>query len=341
MHTTFLLAAAEFEAARRIPGASEANLSRTHGHSFHALARADDTHTDSVTLEAALDSAISPLDYAQINDTLAEADDLGIARYLADSIASPVSLKLQSSRTRGALVDNGRAWVYLDTGFDAAHQLPQVPSGHKCGRLHGHRFGVRLVADAGQQCTHADLAHAWQPFLESLNHHYLNTIPGLENPTSEVIAMWLFERIKQTMPALAWIEVRETHSAGSQYDGERFHIWKEQRFESAVPFGQDGSYSGHSYLIRLMLTGNIDSTMGWVLDFGDVKDRFKPVYRQLDHNPLDRLSGIRNGQSASVAEWVHARLSPLVPELSRIDLYESGSRGVSLAFDHDMRWPLL
>nr|WP_305798426.1 6-carboxytetrahydropterin synthase [Paludibacterium sp. B53371] len=135
--------------------------------------------------------------------------------------------------------------------------------------------------------------------------------------------------------------MRETHSAGSQYDGHRFNIWKEQRFESAVPFNGDGSYTGHSYLIRLMLTGDLDRTMGWVLDFGDVKDRFKPVYRQLDHNPLDRLSGIRNGKSASVAEWVHVHLAPLVPELARIDLYDTAERGVSLTFHHDMRWPLL
>lgn len=340
MHTTFLLAATEFEAARRIPGAAEPALARTHGHSFRALARADVTHTDGATLEAALANASAPLNYAQINDTLADADDLGIAHYLADSIASPVSLALQSSRSRGALVENGNAWVSLNVEFEAAHHLPQVPAGHKCGRLHGHCFAVRLFADA-RQCTHAALNLAWQPLFQQLHHRYLNAISGLENPTSEVIAKWLFEQIKQTLPALSWIEVRETHSAGSQYDGERFNIWKEQRFESAVPFGEDGRYSGHSYLIRLMLTGNLDSTMGWVLDFGDVKDRFKPVYRQLDHNPLDRLSGIRNGNSTSVAEWVHAHLSPLVPELSRIDLYESPNRGVSLAFDHDMRWPLL
>jgi 6-pyruvoyltetrahydropterin/6-carboxytetrahydropterin synthase len=251
-----------------------------------------------------------------------------------------VSLALQSSSTRGALVENGNPRICLSARFEAAHQLPQVPAGHKCGRLHGHCFEVRLFADA-RLCKHVDLALAWQPWFDALNHRYLNAIPGLDNPTSEMIALWLFERIQAALPALSWIEVRETNSAGSQYDGKRFHIWKEQYFESAVPFGADGGYSGHSYLIRLMLTGNLDSTMGWVLDFGDVKDRFKPIYRQLDHNPLDRLSGIRNGNSTSVVEWVHAHLSPLVPELSRIDLYESPNRGVSLAFDHDMRWPVL
>lgn len=340
MHTTFLLAAAGFEAARRIPGAADPRLARPHGHSFRALARADLTHTDAATLEAALAGAVAPLDYAQINDTLAEPDDLGIARYLADSISSPVSLALQSSATHGALVDNDDVYVCLSAAFDAAHQLPQVPAGHKCGRLHGHRFMVRLTADA-RQCDHVRLQAAWQPCFELLDHHYLNQIPGLENPTSEMLALWLYHRIKPSLAALARVEVRETHSAGSQYDGERFHIWKEQRFESAVPYGEPGRYSGHSYLIRLMLSGSLDSTMGWVLDFGDVKDRFRPIYRQLDHNPLDRLAGIRNGNSTSVTEWVHMHLSPLVPELARIDLYDSATRGVSLSFEHDMRWPLL
>nr|WP_304412738.1 6-carboxytetrahydropterin synthase [Pseudogulbenkiania sp. MAI-1] len=135
--------------------------------------------------------------------------------------------------------------------------------------------------------------------------------------------------------------MRETHTAGSQFDGRAFRIWKEQHFESAVPFDAEGNYTGHSYLVRLMLAGELDSAMGWLLDFGDVKDRFKPVYRQLDHNPLDQLAGIRNGHPASVAEWVHAELSPLVPELARIDLMEHDERGVSLLFKDDMRWPLL
>nr|WP_307836065.1 6-carboxytetrahydropterin synthase [Chromobacterium sp. ASV5] len=118
-------------------------------------------------------------------------------------------------------------------------------------------------------------------------------------------------------------------------------MWKEQRFESAMPLDAAGNYSGHSYLVRLMLTGSLDRTMGWVLDFGDVKDRFKPIYRQLDHNPLDKLAGLYRNDSAAVAEWVHAQLSPLVPELSRIDLMEDDDSGVSLLFRHDMRWPLL
>ncbi|RBH42934.1 6-pyruvoyl tetrahydrobiopterin synthase, partial [Pseudomonas sp. MWU13-2860] len=185
----------------------------------------------------------------------------------------------------------------------------------KCGRLHGHGFGVRLVADAAR-CGIPELEQAWTPLFHRLNHRYLNDIAGLDNPTSEVLAQWLYQRLADTLPGLAWVEVRETHSAGSQFDGQRFRIWKEQRFESAVPFDSDGNYSGHSYLVRLMLTGSLDRTMGWLLDCGDVKDRFKPLDRKLDHNPLDKLAGVRDGHSQSVAEWIHAHLSPLVPELA-------------------------
>ncbi|WP_268988530.1 MULTISPECIES: 6-pyruvoyl trahydropterin synthase family protein [Chromobacterium] len=108
-----------------------------------------------------------------------------------------------------------------------------------------------------------------------------------------------------------------------------------------MPFDAAGNYTGHSYLVRLMLSGGIDRTMGWLLDFGDVKDRFKPIYRQLDHNPLDKLAGLRSRDNAAVAEWVHAQLSPLVPELARVDLMENENAGVSLHFHQDMRWPLL
>lgn len=334
MYAPLLLAGTRFESARHVDGGP------THGHSFRTLARADSSHTDSETLRDELLAATAPLDYTLINDALADAGDLGIARYLVDSISCPVAIALASAPSHGVLVENGDAMCYLNTGFEAAHQLPHVPPGHKCGRLHGHGFGVRLVADATVTRS-ADLELAWQPLYEQLNHHYLNDLPGLANPTSEVMAQWLYQRLFRTLPGLKWVEVRETHSAGSQFDGKRFRIWKEQRFESAVPFDDEGNYTGHSYLIRLMLAGNLDQTMGWLIDFGDVKDRFRPIYRQLDHNPLDRLSGIRNGSLASVAEWTHAHLAPLVPELARIDLMENPGCGISLPFADDMRWPLL
>ncbi len=339
MHASCLLSAAGFEAARALPG--QGKRAAVHGHSFRVLARADVTHIDGKNLHDALQHIVAPLDYSDLNRLLPATDDLSVARHIANALPSPAALQLQSAPDRGVMLENGTALAWLATRFEAAHHLPHVPAGHKCGRLHGHGFGVRLVADAAQ-CDHARLEAAWAPLFARLNHAYLNDIAGLANPTSEVIALWMFGQLRDAgLDGLRWVEVRETHTAGSQYDGQRFRIWKEQHFESAVPFDDSGHYTGHSYLVRLLLTGGLDKTMGWLLDFGDVKDRFKPLYRQLDHNPLDKLAGVRDGHSQSVAEWVHAHLSPLVPELSRIDLMENEESGVSLMFHEDMRWPLL
>ncbi len=329
------LAAAGFEAARTLPGIGE------HGHSFRVLARANAV-PGQLTLATELQRAAAALDYCHLNHKLEHCSDLALAQHLAAQCSLPVDLHLASAPDRGVLLaEDGRSYVYLDTRFEAAHQLPHVPPGHKCGHLHGHGFGVRIVAAADKASVNDILLKAWPPLFSRLNHRYLNNIPGLENPTSEVMAAWLYQQLQPALAGLAWVEVRETHTAGSQFDGETFRIWKEQHFESAVPFNDEGMYTGHSYLIRLMLQGRLDQVMGWVLDFGDVKERFKPIYRQLDHNPLDQLPGIQGHDTASVVEWIHGQLKPRVPELARIDLMNTPQHGVSLSWHGDMRWPLL
>ncbi len=336
MNARHHLLGAGFEAARSLPGVGE------HGHSFRVQLRTAALPDTLPALQNTLQQAVAPFHYGNISQHLADASDLSLARHLLAACGQPGSLHLASAPDRGVLLgEDGREYVYFDTRFEAAHQLPHVPPGHKCGRLHGHGFGVRIVADARHASLNDILLQAWPPLFAQLNHRYLNDIPGLDNPTSEVMAAWLYQQLQPRLAGLAWVEVRETHTAGSQFDGHTYRIWKEQHFESAVPFDAAGNYTGHSYLIRLMLQGSVDRVMGWVLDFGDVKDRFKPIYRQLDHNPLDKLSGIHAADAGSVAEWVHGELKPLVPELSRIDLMETPEQGVSLTFRGDMQWPLL
>ena len=77
--------------------------------------------------------------------------------------------------------------------------------------------------------------------------------------------------------------VYETVTAGCHYDGEHYRIWKEQRFESALSLNKNNSLHGHSYLIRLHLSCPLDEVMGWTMDYGDVKEIFKPTLSQLDH----------------------------------------------------------
>jgi 6-pyruvoyltetrahydropterin/6-carboxytetrahydropterin synthase len=115
--------------------------------------------------------------------------------------------------------------IYKDFTFEAAHRLPNVPEGHKCARLHGHSFRVRVTVDgevgaeSGWVMDFGALKAAWRPLHELLDHNYLNDVPGLENPTSERLAVWVWERLAPTLPALAAVGVRETCSSGCVYRG--------------------------------------------------------------------------------------------------------------------------
>ena len=115
--------------------------------------------------------------------------------------------------------------LFKEFGFEAAHHLPNVPEGHKCARLHGHSFRVAVHvegdvdAGSGWVMDFADLRDAFAPVFERLDHRYLNEIAGLENPTSEVLAMWIWERLAPALPGLSQITVKETCTSGCTYRG--------------------------------------------------------------------------------------------------------------------------
>lgn len=116
--------------------------------------------------------------------------------------------------------------VFREFTFEAAHRLPNVPEGHKCARLHGHSFTVvlhiegEIGAETGWVMDFADLKTAFKPVWERLDHHYLNEIPGLENPTSEVLARWIWNEVQPRLPELSKVTVRETCTSGCSYRGE-------------------------------------------------------------------------------------------------------------------------
>jgi 6-pyruvoyltetrahydropterin/6-carboxytetrahydropterin synthase len=116
--------------------------------------------------------------------------------------------------------------IFKEFTFEAAHRLPNVPVGHKCARLHGHSFRVivhvagPVGADSGWVRDFADLSCAMRPLLDQLDHYYLNEVEGLENPTSEMLARWIWDRLEHTMPELSQVVVRETCTSGCVYRGE-------------------------------------------------------------------------------------------------------------------------
>ncbi len=116
--------------------------------------------------------------------------------------------------------------IFKEFTFEAAHRLPNVPEGHKCARLHGHSFRVKLYVSgpvdphAGWVMDFAELKRAFRPLHDILDHQYLNDIEGLENPTSENLARWIWKRLRPTLPQLSRVQVRETCTSGCIYQGE-------------------------------------------------------------------------------------------------------------------------
>lgn len=120
-----------------------------------------------------------------------------------------------------------RTEIFKEFTFEAAHRLPFVPEDHKCARLHGHSFRVEIHvsgevdARTGWIMDFADIKSAFKPLYNRLDHHYLNEVEGLENPTSENLARWIWDRLESTLPGLSRIVVRETCTSGCVYVGER------------------------------------------------------------------------------------------------------------------------
>jgi 6-pyruvoyltetrahydropterin/6-carboxytetrahydropterin synthase len=115
--------------------------------------------------------------------------------------------------------------VFREFTFEAAHRLPHVPEGHKCGRLHGHSYRVEVHVSgdvepaSGMVMDFAEIKAAFAPLEDRLDHHYLNEVDGLDNPTSENVARWIWDRLRPRLP-LSCVVVRETCTSGVAYRGE-------------------------------------------------------------------------------------------------------------------------
>lgn len=116
--------------------------------------------------------------------------------------------------------------VFREFTFDSAHWLPHVPEDHKCRRVHGHTYRVTLhvtgpvARPAGWVMDFGELKRIAGPVFDGLDHRLLNEIPGLENPTAENLAVWLWGKLKPGLPGLSQVTVRENETSGCSYRGE-------------------------------------------------------------------------------------------------------------------------
>ncbi|MFQ5659528.1 MAG: 6-carboxytetrahydropterin synthase QueD [Gammaproteobacteria bacterium] len=116
--------------------------------------------------------------------------------------------------------------IYKEFQIEAAHLLPNLPEDHKCRRLHGHSFRIVVCVDGevnektGWVMDFADVGLAFRPLFEMLDHRFLNEIEGLENPTSENLARWVWKRLRPVLPGLTAVHIKETCTSGCIYEGD-------------------------------------------------------------------------------------------------------------------------
>lgn len=359
MTTKILFAAsAGFESARHVDILPVGHRSRRlHGHSFLAKVRchlaegwARFPGGEVERLREALEARIAQLDYGLLNEKVQQPTDENLARWVRAHLDVPgiEHVGIQSTPHEGVDLDvaSGNAHVWRRYVFQSAHWLPNVPTGHKCGRMHGHGFEAIVhankdVRDSDLSIDYDHLDELWAPLHTELHYGCLNDLPGLQNPTSEVMSSWIWDRLKPQLPELSWITVYETASCGAHFDGSRYRIWKELTLDSSLRLkhAPDGSplrrIHGHTYALRLHLSAPLDEVLGWTVDFGDVKESFNPIFKALDHQPLHEIADLADCDTASIAAWVLNKARGQLPQLDRVDLYETRGCGVIVSLADD------
>ncbi len=355
-HKTLFAASATFEAARRLDGLPAGHRAcRLHGHGFLASVRCDlpagwprFAGGEVDLLRDTLQSCVARLDYGLLNEHVPEPSDENLARWVRARLDMPgvEQVDIQCTPREGVSLDGaGDAHLWRRYAFQSAHRLPNVPMGHKCGRMHGHGFEAVVHANRSAGGQHRSIDHAlldelWAPLQAELNHACLNDLPGLDNPTSEILSSWIWQRLGPQLPELSWVTVYETASCGASFDGNRYRIWKEFTLDSAVRLKRAPAEDplrrlhGHTYTLRLHLSAPLDKVMGWTVDFGDVKQIFSPIFDALDHQPLYEIDDLADCDTATIAAWIFDKARGRLPQLDRVDLYETRGCGAIVCADN-------
>ena len=275
----YQITCSRFEGARAVRILPTTHPShRLHGHSFIAKTRKKLKDSDVAVGSAILDEEqlllekiTSQLDYRYINEIIDIPTDENIARWLFEGnrfgqARSRGHSKHPEPRSRSRFIRAGSSLAKIPLR-SPPHQLPNVGPEHKCGRMHGHGFEVIIhaIQDISSQQMGMDydlIATHWESVRKQISNKCLNDVPGLENPTSETIARWIWDQLKADLPDLSWVTVFETAMAGCHFDGSSYNVWKECHFESAVSQVTHGNRSlsllGHSYKVRLHCSGPFD-----------------------------------------------------------------------------------
>jgi 6-pyruvoyl-tetrahydropterin synthase len=212
--------------------------------------------------------------------------------------------------------------------LELAHFLPHVPQDHKCRRLHGHSYGIGLQVKQAEDSNRL-LLEAEARISKLLDRRLLNNVEGLENPTAEILASYIFEKLKPSLANLQAVMVNETLDSACSYKGGNiWGVFKAFELESALPHGD--SFLGRSLRIRLGIEKELDPDLGWTLDFAQIKSWFRPIKNRLDHHNLGEIDGRDLSQLRELGQWIFCETLEFIPGLKSIEIEDSAAGGMIL-----------
>ena len=349
MKTTYIASAA-FEAARSVSILSENHRSRRlHGHSFLATIQcampsglAPHAGGEIGVMKSRLATQVAKLDYSLLNEKLSVPTDENIARWVDTHcyVPSMELIGVQSTADEGVEIDmHGRAHVWRRYAFRSIRQLKGFPPGHFYGQRHSHRFEVILqvnhqIGEGDISVDYDYLDTCWEPVRKKLDHASLNDISGLSDPSSESLVRWIWTRLKSQIHDLSRVTLYETSTCGVGFDGVKFQIWNEFKFNCAVKLegtadvGAQSNVQHQSYVLRLYFVLPPEQLLNLSVANGGVQEALGPLIQQLDRRAVYEIPDLIDSTTASIATWIFKKVHAELPHVDRVDLFESRGCGV-------------
>ena len=324
--------ACEFQAAV----SNSSSRGSCHGQNFvlYAVQTEPVERVSELSLSQNLARVQEHLDFANLNEFF-EVESLPLAE-----LTELIRKRFDLVGSDLALIPHPRSllWSYESSGYlmmqrtrlESAHRLPKVGEDHKCYKLHGHGFEIDLYFTVNSsECLGSQQINGASWWLvENLHHKYLNEIEGLENPTSEILSSWIFERLGSHCENLKAVRVWETESSGSLYLNDELHYsFKSFDMQSALQEAPHGIF-GHSYKVGVVLGMPLDHEMGWTIDFARIKEQFEPLRKRLDHQDLSSIEGENLSNDQDLVRWIYFQSKDLIPGLKGIELRSMPGFGV-------------
>ena len=348
--TTFI-ASAPFEAARSVSILPENHRSRKlHGHSFLATIQcsmpagiAPYPGGELEVMKSRLALQIAKLDYSDLNKIVETPTDENLARWVNSHCYVPSTQKIgvQSTADSGVEIDtHGKAHVWRRYVFQSIRRLKNLPEGHVCGAEHSHSFTVIVHVDheIGERDISVDydfIDERWAHVSKDLNFVNLNSVSGLGEPSTENLAKWVWTQLKKEVQDVSRVTIYEAPFCGVTFNGINFHVWNESSFSCGVlrrtvsSISQSELVTSHqSFSVRIYVSQPSIEDSNLMAATGGAKECLDTALALIDSKMVAQLPEFLDSSTKCIAMWIHKQLAQQIPNVERVELFETRGCGV-------------